>query len=913
MLDGTSVERGAQGVAKEKGREGQTMLTRRFTKPGERPLDLVEWVRRVATITDASGKTFFEQADVEVPAAWSQTATNVVVSKYFRGHVGQPGREDSVRQLIGRVVGTLTSWGIEGDTFRDVDEADTFRAELEHLLVHQLVSFNSPVWFNVGVEERPQCSACFINSVEDTMEGILALARTEGLLFKWGSGTGTNFSTLRSSTELLAGGGTASGPVSFMRGYDAFAGVIKSGGKTRRAAKMVILNADHPDVVEFVGCKAREEQKAWALVDAGYDGSFDARGGAYESIAYQNANHSVRVSDEFMDAVVADRDWHLRSVRTGEVMTTLRARKLMAAVSDAAWICGDPGIQFDTTINRWHTCPESGRINASNPCSEYMFLDDSACNLASLNLMAFRDEAGEFDADAFRHAVRTVITAQEIIVDNASYPTEAIRRNSVEYRPLGLGYANLGALLMARGLPYDSDAGRAFAGTVTSLMHGEAFRTSALLAARKGPFEGFARNRGPMLDVMRRHEAANDAIERSYVPHRLWDATRQTWRECLRYGEMHGYRNAQVTVLAPTGTIAFMMDCDTTGIEPEMALVKFKKLVGGGMLKLVNRTVPEALRRLGYQEADREGILDYLEEQGTIEGAPDLKDEHLPVFDCAFKPQRGSRSIAPRGHLRMMAAVQPFLSGAISKTVNVGNSATRQDLEEIYREAWRLGLKAIAVYRDGCKRSQPLSTKEEKGAGSAKPSRRELPDERPAMTHKFKVNQLTGYVTVGMYPDTGMPAEIFLNMGKEGGVVSGLLDAFATTVSLALQYGVPLQELVARFSHMKFEPSGFTGNPELPHAKSILDYLFRWLALKFLPAAEQVDGGQRELPLGIDADGTAERLLGTPARLSDDRQQAVMAVSGHEDAPACPECGFLTYRNGTCYRCYNCGATTGCS
>jgi len=913
MLDGTSVARGAEIAARETGREDRELLSRFFTRPGERPLDRVEWAKRTAAITDSSGKTLFEQRDVEVPSEWSQTATNVVVSKYFRGHVGQPGREQSVRQLIERVVGTLTSWGSDGDYFRDAAEAETFQAELEHLLVRQYVSFNSPVWFNVGVREKPQCSACFINSVEDTMEGILSLARTEGLLFKWGSGTGTNFSTLRSSTEKLAGGGTASGPVSFMRGFDAFAGVIKSGGQTRRAAKMVILNADHPDIMEFVESKAREEQKAWALVDAGYDASFDAAGGAYESISYQNANHSMRVGDDFMEAVVAGRDWRLGSVCTGDVLETLPARNLMEAVARAAWICGDPGIQFDTTINRWHTCPESGRINASNPCSEYMFLDDSACNLASLNLLAFCDEDGELDAAAFRHAVRTVITAQEIIIDNASYPTEAIQTNSFKFRPLGLGYANLGALLMARGLPYDSEAGRAYAATVTSLMHGEANRTSALLAGRKGPFEGFARNRGAMLDVMRRHEVANDDIDRTYVPHKLWDETRQTWRECLRYGEMHGYRNAQVTVLAPTGTIAFMMDCDTTGIEPDIALVKYKKLVGGGMLKLVNRTVPEALGRLGYDDPEREKVLDYLEEHETIEGAPDLKDEHLPVFDCAFKPANGSRTIAPMGHLRMMAAVQPFISGAISKTVNVPHSATPQDIEEIYRSAWRLGLKAIALYRDGCKRSQPLTTSEDARSEPAEPSRRELPDERPSLTHKFKVNQMTGYVTVGMYPDTGMPAEIFLNMGKEGGVVSGLLDAFATTVSLALQYGVPLKELVARFSHMQFEPAGFTGNPELPHAKSILDYLFRWLALKFLPVDEQADGGQRELPLQDVKEPTTERLVGAPGRPTNGQSQPVMDVAGNEDAPACPECGFLTYRSGTCYRCYNCGATTGCS
>ncbi len=715
----------------EVGREDDGMLSRWFTKPGERPLDGVEWDTRSATISDSSGKTLFEQKGVRVPKPWSQTATNVVVSKYFRGHVGEPGRESSVRQLIGRVVGTLTRWGRDGDYFRDEEEAGAFRAELEHLLVHQQASFNSPVWFNLGVEDEPQCSACFINSVADTMEGILRLARTEGLLFKWGSGTGTNFSTLRGSREKLAGGGTASGPVSFMRGFDAFAGVIKSGGKTRRAAKMVILDSDHPDIMDFVRSKASEEKKAWALIDAGYDAAFNVAGGAYESIAYQNANHSVRVKDAFMEAVLAGEDWHTRSVLTGEPMETLPAKSLMAAMSEAAWVCGDPGIQFDTTINRSHTCPASGRINASNPCAEFMFLDDSACNLASLNLMAFRDGEGEFDAEAFRHAVRVMITAQEIIVDNASYPTEAIQANSRAFRPLGLGYANLGALLMARGLPYDSDAGRAYAATVTSLMHGEANRTSALLAARKGPFDDFAPNRAAMLDVLRRHAAANEAVDRTYVPHKLWDATRRTWRECLQAGEVHGYRNAQVTVLAPTGTIAFMMDCDTTGIEPDIALVKYKKLVGGGTLKLLNRTVPEALKRLGYDRTERKVILDHLEKHETVEGARYLKDEHLPVFDCAFKPARGTRCIGPMGHVRMMAAVQPFISGAISKTVNIPHEATPDDIAGIYAEAWKLGLKAIAVYRDGCKRSQPLTT----GRKGKVVSRRELPDERPSLTH----------------------------------------------------------------------------------------------------------------------------------------------------------------------------------
>ena len=652
----------------------------------------------------------FEQHGIEVPSTWSQTATNIVASKYFRGQIGSPDREDSVRGLISRVADTIRSWAEAQGYFASAEDLQAFSDELTHLLVHQKMAFNSPVWFNVGIEKHPQSSACFINSVQDTMESILGLARTEGMLFKFGSGTGSNLSSIRSSKEPLAGGGTASGPVSFMRGYDAFAGVIKSGGKTRRAAKMVILNTDHPDIVEFVNCKAEEERKAWALIDAGYDGSFNVRGGAYDSVFFQNANHSVRVTDEFMRAVVEDREWETKYVLSGEPCERFRARDLMNQMAEAAWQCGDPGIQYDTTVNDWHTCPNTARINGSNPCSEYMFLDDTACNLASLNLMKFVGEDGEFDTEAFRAAARTTITAQEILVDNSSYPTPAIDRNSHEYRPLGLGYANLGVLLMDRGLPYDSDAGRAYAAAVTALMHGEAYAQSARVASAMGPFAGYAKNAEPMLRVIDKHRKHAHMVDSTLVPKPLLDAALDVWDEAYALGAQHGYRNSQVTVLAPTGTIGFMMDCDTTGIEPDIALVKYKKLVGGGVMKIVNQSVARVLRKLGYTPIEVEDILRHIDEKEMIEGAPHLKDEHLAIFDCAFPPRDGKRSIHWMGHIKMMAAVQPFLSGAISKTVNMPTDATPEDIQQAYVEGWKLGLKAIAVYRDGCKRSQPLST-----------------------------------------------------------------------------------------------------------------------------------------------------------------------------------------------------------
>ncbi len=898
---------------------------RHFTRVGRHPYDEVTWELRSALINDEKGQPVFEQHGIEVPSTWSQTATNIVASKYFRGQLGSPDRERSVRGLISRVVDTIRNWAEAQGYFATEEDLQAFADELTHLLVQQKAAFNSPVWFNVGIEKHPQSSACFINAVHDTMESILGLAKTEGMLFKFGSGTGSNLSSIRSSKEPLAGGGTASGPVSFMRGYDAFAGVIKSGGKTRRAAKMVILNADHPDLAEFINCKADEEKKAWALIDAGYDGAFNVRGGAYDSVFFQNANHSVRVTDEFMRAVVEDREWHTRYVLSGQPCETFRARELMGMMADAAWQCGDPGMQYDTTINDWHTCSNTARINASNPCSEYMFLDDTACNLASLNLMKFVGEDGEFDVEGFAAACRTVITAQEILVDNSSYPTPAIDRNSHDYRPLGLGYANLGVLLMDHGLPYDSEQGRAYAAAVTALMHGEAYAQSARIASAMGPFAGYSRNAEPMLRVIDKHRKHAHMIDSGLVPKGLMDAIVDVWDEAYALGARHGYRNSQVTVLAPTGTIGFMMDCDTTGIEPDIALVKYKKLVGGGVMKIVNQSVPAVLEKLGYSEGQVEEIVRYVDEQETIEGAPHLKDEHLAIFDCAFPPRSGKRSIHCMGHIKMMAAVQPFLSGAISKTVNMPTDATPEDIQQAYVEAWKLGLKAIAVYRDGCKRTQPLSTSKEEAKGGeeatalvaapvteARPARRKLPDERHAITHKFSIAGHEGYITVGMYED-GKPGEIFLVMAKEGSTISGLMDAFATSISMALQYGVPLEALVEKFSHVRFEPSGFTKNPEIPYAKSITDYIFRWLASKFLSV-------ERQEAVGVQVSATSLRPHSgpvlPPATLLDRAPEPAAlgaAMRAQSDAPPCHYCGSIMIRNGSCYRCGNCGSTSGCS
>jgi ribonucleoside-diphosphate reductase alpha chain len=1272
-------------------------FARYFTKAGRHPYDELTWERRSAVINDERGQPVFEQHGIEVPTTWSQTATNIVASKYFRGQLGAADREASVRGLISRVVDTIAAWAEKQAYFATPEDLKSFSDELTHLLVQQKAAFNSPVWFNVGIEPHPQASACFINSVKDTMDSILGLAKTEGMLFKFGSGTGSNLSSIRSSKEPLAGGGTASGPVSFMRGYDAFAGVIKSGGKTRRAAKMVILNSDHPDIAEFITSKADEERKAWALIDAGYDGAFNVRGGAYDSVFFQNANHSIRVTDEFMRAVLEDREWQTKYVLTGQPCDTYRARDLMKMMAEAAWQCGDPGMQFDTTINDWHTCPNTARINASNPCvtgdtlvatdqgwvridalvgrtarifgadgqphfvdrifstgrkqvfrlrtrsgyevritanhkvltgrgdvavcdlragdrvglqgaafgrrtlsnglgvavgvavgdgclvrsthgavvqetviltmaaaesgilgsiagainargqelavvggdrrsargvhvsvsaggarlafsvrgvvdtfkdlaildkgsenkrftsavfdldraslaavlrgvftadgtvanygeksqyvsldstslellqqvqilllsfgiksklyrerrggvdhatlpdgkggsreypvremhslrisrssrfvfereigfdpaspkaaalailnaevgtyrddltdavetveslgeedvfdltepvtshfvanglivhncSEYMFLDDTACNLASLNLMKFVKADGEFDAEAFAAACRTMITAQEILVDNASYPTVAIDQNSHDYRPLGLGYANLGVLLMDRGLPYDSDGGRAYAAAVTALMHGEAYAQSARIAGAMGPFAGYAKNAEPMLRVIDKHRQHAHMIDSTLVPRELLKSAVSVWDEAYGLGVQHGYRNSQVTVLAPTGTIGFMMDCDTTGIEPDIALVKYKKLVGGGVMKIVNQSVPGVLRKLGYSGGQVEDIVKYIDEKETIEGAPHVRDEHLAVFDCAFPPANGKRSIHYQGHIKMMAAVQPFLSGAISKTVNMPSDATPEDIAHAYAEAWRLGLKAIAVYRDGCKRSQPLSTsKDDKvGAGApmaaapeARPARRKLPDERHSLTHKFSIAGHEGYITVGMYED-GKPGEIFLVMAKEGSTISGLMDAFATSISIALQYGVPLETLVEKFSHVRFEPSGFTKNAEIPYAKSITDYIFRWLASKFLSAEQaQAVGVQGNEHTALEP--RTGPVTPRPAASSGTSTGGGTASPGgvtfrsQADAPSCHYCGNIMTRNGSCYRCANCGSTSGCS
>ncbi len=900
-----SAERGRRQRAGK--RNKGLKVGRHFTTPGVDPAEELVWERRAASITGEKGELVFEQKEIEVPKSWSLLATNVVASKYFRGTPGTAQRESSVRHLVGRVAETITRWGLEGGYFASESDAETFRDELSYLLLRQNMAFNSPVWFNVGVEEHPQCSACFINSVQDSMDSILTLARTEGMLFKYGSGTGTNFSSLRSSREELRGGGTASGPVSFMKGFDAFAGVIKSGGKTRRAAKMVILETEHPDILDFVRCKTNEEKKAWALIDAGYDGSFN--GEAYQSIFFQNSNNSVRATDSFMRAVERDDSWSTYAVADKRLMETHRARAIFREIAVNAHTTGDPGMQFHDNVNAWHTCPNTAPIRASNPCSEYMFLDDSACNLASLNLMHFRTVEGDLDCESFKKAIELTILAQEIIVDASRYPTDQIRANSVAFRPLGLGYANLGSFLMARGLPYDSDEGRSYAAAITALMTGHAYATSARISGEMGPFEGFALNREPMLKVIGKHRDA--ARRTTCTSGALTRAANESWDEALALGGKLGFRNAQTTVLAPTGTIGFMMDCDTTGIEPDIALIKYKKLSGGGLLKIVNQTVPESLEHLGYGQEQIKAIIDHLNKNETIEGAPGLAEEHLPVFDCAFKPRNGRRTIHWQGHVRMMSAVQPFLSGAISKTVNLPAEATVEDCEQVYMTSWKLGLKAIALYRDGCKRTQPLNTSQSKGPQAVLKvlpgaARRRLPDERRSITHKFSVGGHEGYLTVGMYED-GTPGELFCVMAKEGSVVSGLMDCFATSISLALQYGVPLQVLVDKFTHTRFEPSGFTNNREIPIAKSIADYLFRWLALKFPP-----DAGPEASAPTLAAPAQLELKLeggGAPANQSGERG----AFLNQADAPPCHACGSIMVRNGACYKCVNCGATSGCS
>ena len=927
---------GAQSETREDSRSPGLRFERYFTPPGSHAHDLVDWERRTAAITNEKGVIFFEQKDVEVPRSWSQLATNVVAQKYFRGHLGSPEREYSVKQMVDRVVNTLGRWGRDGGYFASEEDAVSWEEELRWLLVTQHASFNSPVWFNIGVPGRSQqASACFINSVEDTMESILELAKTEGMLFKFGSGTGTNLSVLRSSKETLAGGGTASGPVSFMRGYDSFAGSIKSGGTTRRAAKMVILNADHPDILDFITCKAEEEKKAWALIDAGYEAGFNVPGGAYDSVQFQNANHSVRVTDEFMRAVERDAEWTVKGVTDGRPLGTHKARDIWQTMAESAWICGDPGVQFDTTIQQWNCVPKTGRINATNPCAEFVFVDDTACNLLQLNLMKFQDEKGTFNAERFQRTVDVCFTAQEILVSNASYPTPAIARNSELMRPLGLGYANLGALIMSMGLAYDSDEGRRYASAITAIMTGRAYAQSARMAEVKGPFAEFEKNRQPMLGVMKMHRDAAYDLPLDGESEDVMRAARATWDETLRLGEQFGYRNAQATVIAPTGTTGLALDCDTTGIEPDLALVKYKKLVGGGLFNIVNNTVPQALRKLGYTERQARDIVEYIDERDTIEGAPHLQDQHLKVFDCAFKPVSGVRSIAPMGHVRMMAAVQPFVSGSQSKTVNMPHEATVEEIANTYMESWRLGLKCIAIYRDGCKRSQPLSTSRDDGPSKAatasesvtepRPVRRRLPDERRSLTHKFDVQGHEGYVTVGLYDD-GTPGEIFLTMAKEGSTISGLMDAFALQTSMALQYGVPLRSMVNKFSHVRFEPSGFTKNPEIPIAKSIIDYIFRWLASRFLDPEDQEAVGilRRDPAPGEAAPAPTTPTASVPAA-QPPPAASKPARNGHAsptqkltfvvnaDSPACSECGAITVRNGSCYKCMNCGATTGCS
>jgi len=911
---------------------------RRFTDEKVSPFDAVEWERRTALISNDKGQVIFRQENVEVPKSWSQTATNIVVSKYFHGKPNSPERETSVRQLIARVVDTIVRWGEEGGYFASTESRNIFRDELSHLLVEQKVAFNSPVWFNVGVQAKPQCSACFINSVQDNMDSIMNLAKTEGMLFKWGSGTGTNFSSLRGSKESLSGGGIASGPVSFMRGFDAFAGVIKSGGKTRRAAKMVILNADHPDIMEFIESKMKEERKAHVLIEQGYNPSID--GEAYSSVFFQNANHSVRVTDDFMRAAKEDRDWWTRNVNDGKACDQYRAKDLLKEMAKSAWQCGDPGMQYDTTINRWHTCKATDRIYASNPCSEYMFLDDTACNLASLNLLKFLGANGQFDTEGFRHAVDVTITAQEILVDNASYPTERIARNSHDYRPLGLGYANLGALLMSLALPYDSDGGRDFCGAITALMTGEAYAQSARVAERMGPFGGYLRNRDSMLDVVRMHRDALRPIKEDNVQPSLLHAAQKSWDDAVALGERFGYKNSQVSVLAPTGTIGFMMDCDTTGIEPDLALVKQKRLVGGGVIKIVNNTVPQALMKLGYPPEQVAQIVDYIDANGTIEGAPGFRPEHLAVFDCSLAPMGGGRSISWRGHLRMMAAAQPFISGAISKTINMPEESTVEDIMEAYIESWKFGLKAVAIYRDNSKRSQPLSAagkkEEEKAAEPAVPGaaapvavagpvaeaipaqqnlfpgtqRRKLSAERDSITHKFSIGGHEGYLTVGKYSD-GTPGEIFIKMAKEGSTLSGIMDAFALSVSISLQYGVPLRALVDKFVNSRFEPSGYTGNPQIRYAKSIVDYIGRWLGGKFI-SPDYLDA---DAAAAVTTEVVAPVIAATPASLTApaEAEASTRQRAAIDDAPSCSECGMLMTPNGSCYKCANCGSTSGCS
>ena len=946
---------------------------------GEDPFDTVSWKSRTAVIRDENGQPLFEQHDCQVPASWSQLATNVVVSKYFYGEKNTDEREQSVRQLIHRVTRTIADWGTEDGYFATPEDGERFYRELTWLCLHQHGAFNSPVWFNVGLHhqygvtgapcnwhwsrevgearqpenpyEYPQASACFIQSVSDNMEDIMRLATSEAMLFKFGSGTGTDLSTLRSHRERLSGGGKPSGPLSFMRVYDQIAAVVKSGGKTRRAAKMQSLKVWHPDIMEFIECKHKEEKKAHVLIEkGGYEANFN--GEAYSSILFQNANLSVRITDDFMKAAADDQDWSTRWVTDpNQKGPTYKARDLLRRMAECAWHCGDPGVQYDSIINRWHTCPNSGRINASNPCSEYMFLDNTACNLASINLMKFRRDDGVFDVQRFTAACRTFFIAQEILVDHASYPTDRIAESSHRFRPLGLGYSNLGSLIMTSGLAYDSEAARGMCGSLTAILHGTANLTSTELAAAVGPFDDYADNREPFVRVMRKHRDAVEKIDPA-GPIYLKDSARRVWDDVLAYGQRRGFRNAQATVLAPTGTISFMMDCDTTGIEPDIALVKYKQLAGGGMLKLVNQTVPLVLHTLGYDEPRIDSIIKHIEEKDTIEGAEYLQDEHLSVFDCAFKPAAGQRSIDWRAHVSMMGAAQPFLSGAISKTVNMPAESTPDDIAQAYRWGWQLGLKALAIYRDGSKRSQPLSTKSE-GKTEAnekeikgRPFRERLPDTRTSLTHKFNVSGHEGYITVGLYDD-GRPGELFITMAKEGSTVGGLMDSFGTAVSMSLQYGVPLNVLVDKFSHTRFDPMGHTTNPDIRIAKSVVDYIFRWMGMAFLsedeksqrgllkrpkdeatksgasasakdrsPSAQNGANGAAVSTLG-PANGQLAKKVKTETKLDSDKPS--LSARGEQfarfqsDAPSCDNCGAITVRNGNCYLCHNCGNSMGCS
>ena len=936
-------------------------IGRFFTTPGVHPYDEVAWEKRDSRITNwRDGTVAFEQLDVEFPVSWSLNSTNIVAQKYFRGTPGTPERESSMRQVIDRVADTIATWGIEGGYFVDNEEAEAFRAELKFILVTQRAAFNSPVWFNIGVKGVPQqASACFILSVEDKMNAILNWYREEGVIFKGGSGSGINLSKIRSSYENLEGGGTASGPVSFMRGADASAGTIKSGGKTRRAAKMVILNADHPDVEEFIWCKVKEERKARVLRDAGFD--MDLDGADSFSVQYQNANNSVRVTDEFMKAVEEDRDWNLNAVTDGTPVRTIRARDLWRQIAEAAWECADPGLQFDTTINKWHTAHATGRINGSNPCSEYMHIDNSACNLSSLNLLKFLDDNDRFDVEAYRHAIEVMFTAQEILVGRADYPTEPIGENSRKFRQLGLGYANLGALLMALGYAYDSEGGRAWAAALTSLMTGHAYATSARTASRMGPFSGFAENEKYMLNVLRMHRDAHGEIENSTsVQGDLVVAGRESWEAAVRDGEEYGVRNSQATVLAPTGTIGLMMDCDTTGVEPDLGLVKFKKMVGGGSMSIVNQTIPRALRRLGYNTQQVDDIVAYIDVNKSILGAPHLEANHVSVFACSM----GDNVIHYEGHVRMMGAVQPFLSGAISKTVNMPEEASIEDIEELHMLSWKLGIKAVAIYRDNCKVGQPLSTAKKDGESTdssdtaeaatqvvervvekiiTQPVRQKLPRSRRGRTFEFRVADCKGFANIGEYED-GRPGELFLTVSKQGSTLSGIMDAFAKSISYGLQYGVPLRAFVEAFTNMRFEPAGMTDDPDIRIASSIMDYLFRRLALEYMTYDERAELGifsrderiqptlpgvveeviesnnGSEMATDIKSVPSASELvtqielgIAPTAPVSDHSAPEGMKRPAHSDAPMCMLCGVQMQRAGSCHACPSCGSTSGCS